>query len=556
MSQTNTITPLSLNGGVFLASTQFQEGVHLDAAHVMAQNKYTTTHKLGVITPFIANGYLDNLSMFSDFTAQRIEVDTDSGIYEWESPEAMEETYVVEDLSGSDYAGIDGQTFKLRLNRRAFGNSSTVKFSMYDDFDLFVTNDEILNDTETGTWVYTFTLLGVDSPSKFVPKHYLQPGQRLMQLGSEFGEFDTVYNDFGFGGKMNKFYNYVGETKADTHFSVTDEAAYSKISHDSIKHIQDYRKVIEMHMFKPGSAGFYAQLNGQHPVIAYKDNGGKDQMQKDIVMSSWIPEIELLAAARLRLDVENTAMWSAGGTVQLEGGRVGNRPIGLWHQLNRGNKHNFSIDNFTIGLFNSVLSSYLRGRTTPFGNEVIEIETGDGGIAMIQRLLSNLPSSNGQIWNAERFITGDTGNLKYSTPRFREYEFDFGTVRFKVNPALNPVQANDIENPMIGAYRLSSFMFIIRDLTGKGDNIKELVRKDKWDYKWYYENGKMDYMGRIQGFAGKNVPYGFKVFMEMRHKAYWVMDPTRAFLMKPYNPKTGQPFGETSYFDGVANKSL
>ncbi len=554
MSQTNTITPLSLNGGVFLASTQFNEQMHLDVAHVLNQNKYQSAHKLGVITPFIANGYLDNLSMFNDFSAQRIEVDSPTGLYEWETPEAMEETYIVEDLSGSDTAGIDGQNFKLRLNRRAFGNTSTVKFSQYDDFDLFVTNDEILNDAETGTWVYTFRLLGVDSPSKFVPKHYLQPGQRLMHLGSEFGEFDTVYNDISWGGKMNKFYNYVGQTQANIHFSVTDEAAYSRINSDSVRHISDYRKVIEMYMFKPGSDGFYAQLNGQHPLTIYK--GDRKQMESDIVMSKWIPEIELLAAARLRLDVENTAMWGSGGTVQLENGVVGHRPIGLWLQLNRGNKHNFSIENFTIGLFNSVLSSYLRGRKRPFQNDIIEIETGDGGIAMIQRLLSQLPSSNGQIWNAERFITGEPGNLKYTTPRFREYTFDFGTVRFKVNPALNPVKASDVENPMIGSYRLSSYMFIIRDLTGAGDNIKELVKKDGWDYKWYYDNGKIDYMGRTQGFMGKNVPYGFKVFMEMKHKAYWVMDPTRAFLMKPYNPMTGQPFGESSYFTGVENQSL
>lgn len=57
-------------------------------------------------------------------------------------------------------------------------------------------------------------------------------------------------------------------------------------------------------------------------------------MGSDIVMSKWIPEIELLAAARLRLDVENTAMWGSGGTVQLENGVVGHRPIGLWLQLN------------------------------------------------------------------------------------------------------------------------------------------------------------------------------------------------------------------------------
>lgn len=71
-------------------------------------------------------------------------------------------------------------------------------------------------------------------------------------------------------------------------------------------------------------------------------------------------------------------------------------------------------------------------------------------------------------------------------------------------------------------------MFIIRDLTGAGDNIKELV-KDGWDYKWYYDNGKIDYMGRTQGFMGKNVPYGFKVFMEMKHKAYWYAFNERHF---------------------------
>ena len=303
MSQTNTITPLSLNGGVFLASTQFNGQMHLDHEHVLSQTRGQVSHKLGVITPFIANGYLDNLSMFNDFSAQRIEVDSPTGLYEWESPEAMEETYIVEDLSGTNTAGIDHQIFKLRLNRRAFGNTATVKFSQFDDFDLMVTNDEILNDVETGTWVYTFRLLGVDSPSKFVPKHYLQPGQRLMHMGSEFGEFDTIYNDISWGGKMNKFYNYVGQSRANIHYSVTDEAAYSRINSNTVKQLNDYRKVIEMHLFRPGSDGFYAQMSGKHPITVYK--GDVKSMQNDIVMSSWIPEVELLAAARLRLDVED-----------------------------------------------------------------------------------------------------------------------------------------------------------------------------------------------------------------------------------------------------------
>ena len=48
-------------------------------------------------------------------------------------------------------------------------------------------------------------------------------------------------------------YNHVGEGTAHVYFEVTRDAAYSKISENCVAGIRDYRKILEMYQFAPGS---------------------------------------------------------------------------------------------------------------------------------------------------------------------------------------------------------------------------------------------------------------------------------------------------------------
>ncbi len=105
---------------------------------------------------------------------------------------------------------------------------------------------------------------------------------------------------------------------------------------------------------------------------------------------------------------------------------------------------------------------------------------------------------------------------------------------------------------MVDGHRLSSYMFIIDDLTAQNDNIHEVVYGPDRDFNHFYVNGRMNYMDNPNLSSSRGGPYqssgpgipGFEVYIEKRHKMYWVKDPTKSLLIKPYNPRTGRPLFE------------
>ena len=127
---------------------------------------------------------------------------------------------------------------------------------------------------------------------------------------------------------------------------------------------------------------------------------------------------------------------------------------------------------------------------------------------------------------------------------FTRYVIPFlANVKFVINPAFDNVHTNDIENPVIDGHPLSSYSFIIFDITDNtNDNIYML--KLKWDnqLKWWYQNGTMDYMGRTQGFQSSGQFNGYRVYMTQCMPAIWVKDPTKVLKIVMRNPITGGSF--------------
>jgi hypothetical protein len=307
--------------------------------------------------------------------------------------------------------------------------------------------------------------------------------------------------------------------------------------------LQEYTKVVEMFIFRAGSDAAEIQLRGESPLK--KIYGGDERKaEKDLVAKGWLSAVEAASLKTLELDVEMEAFWGSGGTVY-DSNYVANTPIGLYHQFNRGNQHYFNIETFSIGMLNGVLSSFFSGRMRPMGGNKIRLTVGEGIWNIIKGKLQNLPSSMGMITNSEKYLSGQPNNMKFTTPIITSYDFAFGTVEFDVNPALNPRKDNDIQNPRIGGFRLSSYMIMVTDVTGENNNIQELRSTDGYEFTHVYKNGKANYMGNPVGFQGDPyAPYDFTVGMTKKHKAYRLIDPTKAFILKPYNPRTGLPFGE------------
>lgn len=542
----NTMTPITLGGGIYLRTTDYHHSTHLDKAHVLqvnARGGFAPTD-LGVVDYFIQSGYMDDMGAVYDFGKMgknRVAVTSSDGMYTWEQVEAYDDFYIVEDLSCTDRPGIDEQPIKLRMNRRAVGNSGSITVDKFAEQDLVVTQDEIVKDGDT--WIYTFVPKGLGVKEAGYPKSFLTAGTKYVRKSSFHGANTTIYDDLGdWGTRVSKFYNYVGKTDAQKHFVVGGGASGMSIHGGEVKSMKEYQRVMEMWLFRAGSDAMDMQLRGEDPIKRIY-GGDVKKAERDIVQGAWMSEVEALAMKRLELDIEYEAYWGTGGTVNLDG-YVEYTPVGLYLQFNRGNQHFYDITTMTLDKLDGILATFLKDRKPAFGTQVFEITVGDGLASLLRQLTKGLAAQNGMITNSERFLTGATNDLHFHTPIINAYDFSFGTVKWVVNPALNPKTANDAINPYIGNYRLSSYMAMMTDITGEGNNVQELYNSDGWDFKHIYKNGKANYMGNPVGYAGDmNVPYDFKVAMIKKHKAYRLVDPTRSFIIKPYNPYTGKPFG-------------
>lgn len=553
----NQAIPKTLVNGIYLQTREYDNHVHLDKAHLMQMEagKTQDATDLGMITPWITTGYMERPGMWDLIGKGKNRVlYMDGHIFTWKTPLADQPTYVTEDVSGVNKPGIEGTTFKIKLNKRTFGNSAIITPEKFSGVELYVTNDEIRSDGDG--FIYTVRLNATNKKLKWFPKEYLQSGVIFFQIGSVLGEYGKTYNDMGnIKTGYTEYYNFVGEGIANIHFTITRDAALSKISNQWVAGLRDFRKVIEMYQLRPGSAAWDISRTGQgdwsQVVSAYKND--KEALNRDIVKKTWIPELESLAMVHVERDVEFYAMWGAGGTLNVEGNSQVRLPVGLFHQMNLGPTYNYNIPKFTLKKLDAWLTSRLKDKIDPYGSNIIRIGTGLGGLKLVRGQMLDVANSLGLTWDSSKYVKGnDNQKLSLDAPNFMEYRMSFGWVQFVHVPALDPLQANELENPMVDGHRLSSYMFIIDDLTAQNDNIHEIVYGPDRDFNHFYVNGRMNYMDNPGLSASRSGPYqssgpnipGFEVYIEKRHKMYWVKDPTKSLLIKPYNPRTGRPLFE------------
>lgn len=557
MSNSSTAIPLTLNNGIYLQTREYDLNAHsLDTGHLMQMeaSQSSDPQDLGMITPWITTGYMERPGMWNLIGEGKNRVMyMDSHIYKWQQPLADQPTYSLGDITGMDKPGINGTTFKIKFNKPTFSHSAIITPDKFSGIELYVTNEEIIGDGD-GV-IVTVKLNAPNKKLKYFPKEYLQSGTSYFQIGTVLGEYGQTYAqlpDAKVG--YREFYNYVGEGVANVHFTVTRDAAYSKISRKCVIGLQQYRKVIEMYQLKPGSAAYDISRTGQNTwsdmVAAYKGNVGA--LQKDIVKRAWVPEVEMLAMTTVERDVEMYSMWGAGGTLDVEGRTNVRLPIGLFHQMNLGPTYNYNIPKFSLAKLDGIIASRLKDKIDPYGTNTIRIGTGLGGLKLVRKQILDVMQSSGIRVDSSKYIKGnDNQKLVLDLPNFISYRMSFGFVEFVHVPSLDPIVANELENPDYAGHKLSSYIFIIDDLSANNDNIHEVVYGPDWDFNHFYINGRMNYMDNAANKTSRSGPYmasnlnpGFEVYVEKRHKAYWIKDITKSLLIKPYNPRTGRPIFE------------
>ena len=540
-------TPV-LNNGIFLRDVNYGDmGSHIDSYHLKNLLKDTKPQDMGPVDLWaMAQKVEMPLYQLSSFGGKNIiEVDNARGEYKWQTPISQDLPYVVEDIeSTNSNKGWDGQTFRIKLNKREFGHGDIITYDKYNGAEIYVTDADILPVGDG--FIYTVRLVNNDNAT-FLDNKYLANGTKFFRKGSARGEYGERFSDIRVNAGYREFYNFVGQADAHVHYSVSSRAALMAkggLNADGTVPVTEIWRNFDKSI--------------DPSITSLEDMAGKlgkGYMKKAIeggsLTRTFLTKMEAAHLSKIASDIESYMMWGKGGRITQDGPDDIRLSVGLWDQLDNSFKRIYNKNNFSLDLFRSEIMNFYQGRVEfegPDPKRQLIVQTGMGGMKLINRAIQAEAFGTGLTVNLDKSgLNGISGNnamdLNFGFA-FTSYTIPFlANVKFVLNPAFDNLNTNDIENPVIDGHPLSSYNFVVFDITDSGnDNIYML--KLKWDseLKWWYQNGTMDYMGRTQGFASSGNFNGYKVMMSQAYPAIWVKDPTKVLKIVMRNPITGGSF--------------
>ena len=539
-------TPV-LNNGIFLRDTAYNASSHVDSYHLVNMLKDAEPMDLGPVDLWAMSQKVEMpLYQMSSFGGKNvIEVDNARGEYKWQTPVSRDLPYIIEDMDqGADNAttrGADGQTFRIKLSRREFGHGDIITYDKYNGTELYITDEDILPMGDG--FVYTVQMVNNNNSATF-DSAYLTNGTKYFRKGSARGEYGERFSDITTGTGFREFYNYVGGAEAHVHYSVSSRADLmikgGMNADGTVPVTEIWRTSGDNVDPSVTSLDDMVKVMGKDKVKRAFDNGDLSR--------SFLTQMEAAHLTKVANDIESYLMWGKGGRVRQDGPDDLRLSVGLWSQLDNSFKRVYNKNNFNLDLFRSEIYNFFNGKVEfqgPDPKRQLIVQTGMGGMRMVNEAIKRDAVASGLVIQAADIgaITGQGMDLNFGFA-YTSYVIPFlANVKFVLNPAFDNVNTNDIENPIIDGFPLSSYSFIIFDITDNtNDNI--FLLKLSWDnqLKWWYQNGTMDYMGRSQGFQSSGQFNGYRVMMSQTMPAIWVKDPTKVLKIVMRNPVTGGSF--------------
>lgn len=474
-------------------------------------------------------------------------VDNPRGEYKWQTPIVQDLPYIVCNVEDEDATiGQDGTTFKLKLNKRVFGHGDIITYDKYNGAELYITADDIIPAGDG--FIYTVQMVNNDNLAAF-NQSYFAAGTKYFRKGSARGEYGERFSDIMVQTGFREYYNYVGGAEAHVHYSISSRAELmlkGGLNADGTIPVTELWRMFDKQA-DPSITSLETMVSkmGKEYVKRAYDNG--------TLTRSFVTALEAAHLSKVATDIETYLMWGQGGRIKQDGPDDIRLSVGLWRQLDNAYKRIYNKGQFTLELFRAEIFNFYNGKVEfkgPDPNRQLIVQTGMGGMKMVNEAIKREAISAGLVINA-----GNGGNGIGAINGTNAMDLNFGfaftsytipflaNVKFVLNPAFDNVHTNDIENPMIDGYPLSSYNYIIFDITDNtNDNI--FLLKLSWDnqLKWFYQNGTMDYMGRTQGFQSNGQFNGYRVYMTQTMPAIWVKDPTKVLKIVMRNPITGGSF--------------
>lgn len=539
-------TPV-LNNGLFLRDTQYNASSHVDSYHLVNMLKDAEPMDLGPVDIWAMTQKVEMpLYQLSSFNGKNIiMVDNARGEYKWQTPVSQDLAYVLEDIEPENATkGIDGTTFKIKINKREFGHGDIITYDKYNGCEMYITADDILPMGDG--FIYTVQLVNNDN-YKYLDNKYLNPQTKLFRKGSARGEYGERFSDIQTKAGFREFYNFVGGAEAHVHYSVSSKADMmlkGGMNADGTVPVTEIWRNFDKSM-DPSIT----------KIEDIASRMGKDYLKRAVgngtLTRTFLTTMEAAHLTKIATDIETYLMWGHGGRIKQDGPDDMRLSVGLWKQLDNSFKRVYNKANFSLELFRGEIYNFYAGRVEfqgPDPKRSLIVQTGMGGMRLVNEAIKREAVNSGLVIQAASnngigAITGTGMDLNYGFA-FTSYVIPFlANVKFVLNPAFDNLHTNDIENPIIDGNPLSSYSFIIFDITDTGnDNI--FMLKLSWDnqLKWWYQNGTMDYMGRTQGFQSSGQFNGYRVMMTQTMPAIWVKDPTKVLKIVMRNPITGGSF--------------
>jgi len=461
-------------------------------------------------------------------------------------------TYIVEDVSGSDRPGYGGQPFNILVsNGKLGGYGSQLMFDITSPYVL-----EVIEFQRKGEHVlYTVKFTGNYRDDEFVPKQLLQAGSRLFKISAtRSAEFGQKYDSWSVdSGTQRKYLNFLTTAQVQTHYHMTDQAC-NFADNQLVKNVDWVRenldKVVEY-------VGITTPIEtGVKTVKEFMASGG-DLSRKGIIgFNNIVMKYDEISMNILAKEAMNQMVWHPGTITGNDGFDKQVIAPGFWHQMDfSGYKHFFNVDTFTDRLILAAIRDFNTGKVmdTPYGAErTYKIRTGRGGRQLLNKAFEKyLLGANG-IVNAR-----DMGYIKGQAKT--GFDVIAGTYVNTItvpgeailvideDPSLDPMNANDLVNPMIRGYRLSSYAMIIEDYNDSASNVKILRNKygNTGRIRMEVISGDRTHPLYEQGYKGMTVHQGsslatgFGAYFRMTPDTVWVVDPTRILKLVPKNPIPG-----------------
>jgi hypothetical protein len=442
-------TPV-LNNGIFLRDTAYNATSHVDSYQLTNMLKDSQPTDMGPVDLWaMAQKVEMPLYQLSNFGGKNIiNVDNARGEYKWQTPLSIDLPYIVEDIEPANTSkGIDGTTFKIKLNKREFGHGDMITYDKYNGVELFITAEDILPVGDG--FIYTVQLVNNDN-YKYLESAYLANGTKFFRKGSARGEYGERYSDISTSAGFREFYNYVGGAEAHVHYSISSRADLmikGGMNADGTVPVTEIWRNFDKNMDPSvSSLDDMVKVMGRDKVKKAFDNGD--------LSKTFLTNLEAAHLSKIATDIETYLMWGHGGKVKQDGPDDIRLSVGLWKQLDNSFKRVYNKNNFTLDLFRGELYNFFNGKVEfqgPDPKRSLVVQTGMGGMKMVNEAIKQEAVSSGLLIQASDIgaITGKGMDLNFGFS-YTSYVIPFlANVKFVLNPAFDNVHTNDIENPII-----------------------------------------------------------------------------------------------------------